>query len=57
MYKIVEINGIIREQICKDGKPSKYGEAKIFKTKKDAQKWIDSKSYKGMTHKYEIVSA
>lgn len=40
--------------IDKAGKPNKYGERKIFKTKKDAQAWIDKKSYWGMSFHYEL---
>lgn len=55
MYKVVKVDGWLRQQICTDGKASKYGKAKLFKTEKEAQKWIDEKSYKGMSYKYEIV--
>lgn len=54
-FIIVEVDGIIRSAICKDGKANKYGEPKIFKTLREAQKWIDKHSYAGMSFKYEIV--
>ena len=43
-----------RAIIDKTGKPNKYGEKKLFKTKKEAQQWIDRKSYFGMPHYYEL---
>lgn len=54
MYYIVEVEGIIRSIIDKKGKANKYGEPKLFKTKKEADNWILKKSYKGMTHHYEV---
>lgn len=54
MYIIVEVDGFIRSAIDKTGKANKYGEPKLFKTKKDAQKWIDRRSYDGMSFHYEI---
>lgn len=56
MYIVVkaEKDRVFRQQICTDGKPSKYGKPKLFKTKKEAQKWVDMHSYKGMSYKYEI---
>lgn len=57
MYKVVKVDGTLRQQICIDGKASKYGVTKIFQTEEEAQKWIDGKSYKGMSWKYEIVKA
>lgn len=53
-YIVVEIDGFIHTQICENGRPSKYGNPKKFDTKEDAQKWIDRKSYKGMSWRYEI---
>ena len=55
IYRIVEIDGIIRACVCKNNKADKYGTPKNFETKKDAQNWIDRHSYKGMSFKYEIV--
>ncbi len=43
-----------RAIIDKTGEPNKYGEKKLFKTRKAAQSWIDEHSYWGMTHQYEI---
>lgn len=54
MYKVIKVDGWIRQQIDKTGIPNRYGEAKLFKTKKDAQKWIDKNSYWGMSFSYEI---
>lgn len=53
-YYIVEHDGKINQIIDKSGKPNKYGEPKIFETKTDAEKWINKRSYKYMTHSYEI---
>ena len=54
MYRIVKVDGAIRQSIDKTGAPNRYGEPKLFKTKKDAQKWIDKKSYPLMSFYYEI---
>lgn len=54
MYRIVKVDGFIRQSIDKTGVPNRYGEPKLFKTKKDAQKWIDKKSYPLMSFYYEI---
>jgi hypothetical protein len=54
MFNIIEVDGIIRSCICKNNKADKYGEPKNFKTRKDAEKWIEKHSYKGMSFKYEI---
>jgi len=40
--------------IDKTGKPNKYGEKKLFKTRKEAQSWIEKKSYWGMSYHYEL---
>lgn len=55
MYKIIEIDGIIRSCICKNNKADKYGDPKIFNSIEDAQRWIDKHTYKGMSIKYEIM--
>lgn len=57
MYNIVEVDGIIRSCIDVHNKANKYGTPKEFKTKKDAQKWIERRTYKGMSFHYEIVKA
>ena len=44
MYRIVKVDGAIRQSIDKTGVANRYGEPKLFKTKKDAQKWVDKKS-------------
>lgn len=54
MYKIIEIDMGIPYPIDTKGRPNKYGEPKLFKTVKEAQKWIDRRTYKGMTWHYEI---
>lgn len=56
MYYIVEVDGFIRSQIDVKGNPNKYGKKKLFKTKKAAEEWINKRSYKGMSFKYEIRS-
>ena len=43
-----------RAIIDKTGKPNKYGEKKLFKTKKDALAWVEMKSYWGMSYNYEV---
>ena len=53
-YYIVKVDGKIRQAIDKTGVANRYGEPKLFKTKKDAQKWIDRKTYAYMSHHYEI---
>ena len=35
MYRIVKVDGAIRQSIDKTGVPNRYGEPKLFKTKKD----------------------
>lgn len=55
MFKVVEVNGFIRAQIDTKGNPNKYGEPKVFQTEKDAKKWIEKHSYKGMSFCYEII--
>ena len=53
-YVIVVVSGILRETIDKNGDCNKYGEPKIFETAEKAQKWIDKRTYKGMSYHYEI---
>lgn len=53
-YIIIEVDGILRSIINNKGKADKYGDAKLFNTRKAAEKWIDNHSYKGMTFHYEI---
>lgn len=55
MYKVVKVDGWQRQQIDTTGKPNRYGKPKLFNTKKDANKWIEKESYRGMSYKYEIV--
>lgn len=54
MFYIVEIDGKVRQIIDINGHPNKYGQAKLFKTRADAECWTLKHSYKGMTHRYEI---
>ena len=54
MFKIIYVDGIYRAQIDIKNKPNKYGVCKKFKTREDAQGWIDRHSYKGMSFHYEI---
>lgn len=55
MFKVVEVDGLWRACICVNNKADKYGTPKLFKTKGDAQKWVDKHSYKGMSFHYEIM--
>lgn len=55
MYKIVEVDGILRAYICKNNKADRYGEPVLFETKEKAQEWINKHSYKGMSWRYEII--
>ena len=34
MYRIVKVDGAIKQSIDKTGVPNRYGEPKLFKTKK-----------------------
>lgn len=55
MYKVIKvIDGWSRQQIDITGVPNRYGKPKLFKTKKEAQKWIDKNSYPLMSFCYEI---
>jgi hypothetical protein len=54
-YYIVEIDGRIHSAIDVENKPNKYGKPKIFKTLEDAKRWIEKRSYKGMSVKYDIM--
>lgn len=54
-YRVVRVDGIIRECIDIGGKPNKYGKPKIFATREKAQEWIDKRSYPGMSWHYEIM--
>lgn len=54
MYIIIKVDGKLRNAIDIKGQPNKYGQPKEFKTRKQAQAWIDKKSYYGMSFKYEI---
>lgn len=53
-YKIIEVDGIWRACIDITGKPNKYGKPKIFDKKEDAERWIEKRSYAGMSFHYEI---
>ena len=54
-FIIVEVDGWLRSAIDEKGKPNKYGKPKLFKTREDAEKWVERRSYPGMSWKYEIV--
>ena len=54
MFKVVFVDGIYRAQIDIKNTPNKYGVCKKFKTRDDAQRWIDRHSYRGMSFTYEI---
>ena len=54
MYKVVKIDGKIREAIDIKGKANKYGIVKEF-TYEEAQNFISKHTYIGMSHKYEII--
>jgi hypothetical protein len=51
------VDGFIRNCIDVHNKANKYGTPKEFNTKKDAEKWIEIHSYKGMSFHYEIIKA
>ena len=53
-YYVVCVDGKIRQVIDTTGTPNRYGKPKIFKSKKEAQKWIDKKTYSYMSYHYEI---
>ena len=55
MFRVVEVDGMIRTCICRNNKADRYGTPKNFETKKAAQEWIERHSYKGMSYKYEVV--
>ena len=58
MYGIIQIdnNGYTRNKIIDSlGRPNSYGVPMKFRTEDEAQKWIDKKSYWGMTISYKIV--
>ena len=54
-FIIVEVDGWLRSAIDEKGKPNKYGKPKLFKTREDAEKWVEKRSYQGMSWRYEIV--
>ena len=53
-YKIVQVEGQMRQAIGTNGKASKYTTPKVF-SGKDASKFIQKNTYKGMSHRYEII--
>ena len=53
-YYIVRHDRIVHQIIDKSGKPNKYGEPKVFKTMAEARNWISKRTYKGMSHSYEV---
>lgn len=54
MYEIVYVDGIYRAAIDKKNTVNKYGEPRLWKTRKEAEKWIEKHSYKGMSFHYVI---
>ena len=54
MYKIIFVDGIYRASISKQNRVDKYGEPRLWKTKEEAEHWIERHSYKGMSFHYEI---
>lgn len=54
-YYIQENNNGVRNIIDIHDNPSKRGTTRYFYTREDAQRWIDTHSYAGMVHRYEIV--
>lgn len=54
MYYIVKHDGEINAIIDEKGQANKYGNRKIFQTMADARKWILKRTYKGMSHSYEV---
>ena len=54
MFKVIQWDLGIPYPINKKGRPDKYTSPKLFKTREEAQAWIDKHSYKGMSWKYEI---
>jgi hypothetical protein len=54
MYKIICIDGKIRATVDEHGKANKYGRPKLLGTYKQAKRWVDQHSYKGMSFKYVI---
>ena len=54
-FSILEWDNKLATPINDKGQPSRYEDLKRFKTRKDAQRWIDRHTYAGMSFKYEIV--
>lgn len=54
MFVIVKVDGKLRAIIDTHGEPNKYGKPKEFKNRKEAEKWVERKSYGGMSYKYVI---
>lgn len=54
MFKVVYVDGVYRAAIDKKNTVNKYGDPRLWKTRKEAQNWIDKHSYKGMSFYYEI---
>ena len=55
-YKVIKVDGRIRSTWCgsKAGF-TKYGKPYVFKTIKEAEQFIERRSYDGMSWKYEII--
>ena len=54
MFKIIYVDGIYRASIDKKNTINKYGEPRLWKTREEAEHWIERHSYKGMSFRYEI---
>lgn len=50
----VENDNRYRAIIDKSGKANRYGEALLFKKRKDAEVWIARRTYPFMSYHYEI---
>ena len=53
-FYVVRVDGKYRAAIDTQGRANRYGEPKRFDTRKQAERWIQSKSYPGMSWTYEI---
>ena len=54
MFKIIYVDGIYRASIDKKNNINKYGDPRLWKTRDEAEHWIERHSYKGMSFHYEI---
>lgn len=54
MHIIIQWDCGIPYPINSKGQGDKYSPPKEFKTKKDAERWIEKHTYRGMSFRYEI---